>query len=66
MMLAAYVRRQEHLARQQALHTVNLLAEAFGARRGRRRTKGKGKSRREPVQRVPASMMFAQVGREIH
>lgn len=60
MMVGAYMRRQEWLAERQAVHTVNLLGQALGGKKGRRSGVSSG-----PPKQVSASQMFAQAGKQI-
>lgn len=60
MMVAAYQRRTEWLAERQAVHTINLLGQALGGKKGRR-----GKSNGGPPKRVSASQMFSEAGKQI-
>jgi len=57
MMLSAYIRRQEWIAQRQALHTIKLLGEALGGKKGRR----KGRQ----AERVPTAAMFGQLGQQV-
>ena len=57
MMLSAYIRRQEWIAQRQAFHTVKMLSEALGGKKGRR----KGRQ----AERVPTAAMFGQLGQQV-
>lgn len=59
MMVAAWQRRQDWLAERQAVHTINLLGQALGGKKGKRGSSG------GPPKKVSASQMMREAGKEI-